>query len=308
MKRKLVVLITSVMVLGASAQDIRVDERLQNIDWSEDSTEITTINDIIKEQQEVSSRNSSVRHFEDVWSRKGYFNMAFCNTKLSPVDDIKTGLGDANVPSYKSSWGVSLQLGRSYRLHKKPIANTLQFYIDYTYIDFGVNHFKAEGGKYLYDSSNKYGVPGDRGKTDYYYYIPWNLEKYEANYSMSLGPSFTVAPFTYLSSQALHYMRLNFYYHIGYGVSFLYMLNDDDADQNQTNDSDFKNMSDNLKLCWGHGLTNSFGFSITWKSIGLGYEHTSRKLRYKSMNTKEFENATYKFDSSTNRFFIQVRM
>ena len=67
-------------------------------------------------------------------------------------------------------------------------------------------------------------------------------------------------------------------------------------------------MSDNLKLCWGHGLTNSFGLSLTWKFIGLGYEHQSRNIRYKSMNTKEFEKETYKFDSSVNRFFIQFRM
>ena len=300
MKRKIIVLITSVLALGASAQIVNGDERLQNIDWTEDSTEITTINDIINEQQDVSTRNSNVSHFEDVWSRRGYFNISFSNTTLDPVDKIPTGLNGGVVPKYKSSWGAAIQLGRSYRLHKKPIANTLQFNIDYTYIDLGVNHFKAEGDK-CYDSREK-------RKDNKYYYIPWNLEKYEANYSMSLGPSMTIAPFNYVNSLGLHYLRLNFYYHIGYGVSFLYMLNDKDADMNELQDTDYKNMSDNMKLCWGHGLTNSFGLSLTWKFIGLGYEHQSRNIRYKSMNTKEFENETYKFDSSVNRFFIQFRM
>lgn len=304
MKRKIIVLITSVLALGASAQIVNGDERLQNIDWTEDSTEITTINDIINEQQDVSTRNSNVSHFEDVWSRRGYFNISFSNTTLDPADKIETGINDINngiVPTYKSSWGAAIQLGRSYRLHKKPIANTLQFNIDYTYIDLGVSHFKAEGDE-CYDSHVK-------RNNDKYYYIPWNLEKYEANYSMSLGPSMTIAPFNYVNSLGLHYLRLNFYYHIGYGVSFLYMLNDKDADKNRLNqDTDYKNMSDNMKLCWGHGLTNSFGLSLTWKFIGLGYEHQSRNIRYKSMNTKEFEDETYKFDSSVNRFFIQFRM
>jgi hypothetical protein len=307
MKRKIIVLITSVLALGASAQIVNGDERLQNIDWTEDSTEITTINDIINEQQDVSTRNSNVSHFEDVWSRRGYFNISFSNTTLDPVDKIPTGLNGGVVPKYKSSWGAAIQLGRSYRLHKKPIANTLQFYIDYTYIDLGVNHFKAESA-ICYDSSKKYDVV-DGTKTNSYYYIPWNLEKYEANYSMTLGPSMTIAPFNYVNSLGLHYLRLNFYYHIGYGVSFLYMLNDTDADANPDKyGTDYKNMSDNMKLCWGHGLTNSFGLSLTWKFIGLGYEHQSRNIRYKSMNTKEFENETYKFDSSVNRFFIQFRM
>lgn len=307
MKRKILMLVASVLVLGASAQNVNGDERLQNIDWAEDSTEITTINDIINEQQDVSTRNSRVSHFEDVWARRGYFNMSFANTTLDPVNKIPTGLNNGVVPSFKSGWGVAIQLGRSYRLHKKPIANTLQFNIDYTYIDLGVNHFKAESD-ICYDSSKKYDVV-DGTKTNSYYYIPWNLEKYEANYSMTLGPSVTVAPFTHLNSPDLHYFRLNFYYHIGYGVSFLYMLNDKDADANTDKYStDYKNMSDNLKLCWGHGLTNSFGLSLTWKFIGLGYEHQSRNIRYKSMNTKEFEKETYKFDSSVNRFFIQFRM
>ena len=146
-------------------------------------------------------------------------------------------------------------------------------------------------------------------KTETYYYIPWNLEKYEANYSMSLGPSLTIAPFNYIKARGLHHMKFNAYYHIGYGVSFLYMKNKKEADLNQNVDNaDYKEMSDNLKLCWGHGLTSSFGFSMSWKVIGVGYEHRSATWTYKSMNTKEFEDDSNKFKSATNRVFIQFRM
>ena len=307
MRKKLFLLITTMSFTSAFAQNVNGDEQQQYIDWAEDSTEVTTISDIIKEQQEINSRNSSYRHFEEVWSRRGYFNIAFCNSTLDPDGQIPTGIDGGVVSKFKSDWGASIQLGRSYRLHKKAIANTLQFNIDYTYIDLGINHFKAEDGQYLYDSSNKKTVTSG-GKSETYYYLPWNLEKYEANYSMSLGPSVTIAPFNYVRAKELHHLKLNFYYHIGYGVSFLYMKNMKEADKNQTHDSDYKEMSDNLKLCWGHGLTNSFGFSLSWKVIGIGYEHRSATWKYKSMNTKEFEDDSNKFKSATNRFFIQFRM
>ncbi len=306
MKRQIITFMTVMSVMGALAQNVNGDER-QYIDWSEDSTEIVTVADIIKEQQEVTSRNSTVKHFEDVWSRRSYINLSYNNTRLEPDEQIPTGMGGI-VPSFKSDWGASIQLGRSYRLHKKPIANTLQFNIDYTYIDLCVNHFKAENGSFLYDSSNKIQQTNNNGRTDEYYHIPWNLEKYEANYSMALGPSLTIAPFNHTRARGLHYLKLNAYYHIGYGVSFMFMKNNEDVDQNQSSDSDHANMKDNLKLMWGHGLTNSFGISLSWKVIGVGYEHRSSTMKYKSMNTKDFEDATYKFNSSTNRVFIQFRM
>ena len=78
MRKKLFLLITTMSFTSAFAQNVNGDEQQQYIDWAEDSTEVTTISDIIKEQQEINSRNSSYRHFEEVWSRRGYFNIAFC--------------------------------------------------------------------------------------------------------------------------------------------------------------------------------------------------------------------------------------
>ena len=97
------------------------------------------------------------------------------------------------------------------------------------------------------------------------------------------------------------------------------MLNDEEADSNPyRNMGDdpaeiiaverFEKMKDNLKLDLGHGLITSFGFSVTWKFIGLGYEHRSGSLEYKSLSKNDFSNEKYKFKSSTNRVFIQFRM
>jgi hypothetical protein len=91
------------------------------------------------------------------------------------------------------------------------------------------------------------------------------------------------------------------------------MMNDSNADANQETSADFNKeryniMDNNLKLDLGHGLITSFGFSVNWKFIGVGYEHRSGALKYKSLSTKDFGSDTYEFKSSTNRIFIQFRM
>ena len=311
MKKKMIVSFVCLYALTSVAQTGGGDYRKENIFWAEDTTEVTTIDDIIRTQQEVTSRNSIVSHFEDVWSRQGYVNISFNSTSLSPDNTIETGvpsLNNGKVPEFKSNWGVSIQLGRDYRLHKKPISNILQFYIDYNYIDFSVNHFRAEGnGDRLYNSGKMFKEQAD--SKDSVFFLPWNLQKYEASFGMSLGPALTIAPFTYVKSKSLHYLHFNMYYRIGYHASILYMPNDKDADINQNSKSQgYEKMSDNVKLCWGHGMTHSFGFSASWKSIGIGYEHRSSKAKYKAVSSKDFGSQSYDFSSSNNRIFIQFRM
>lgn len=314
MKKKLIFSITCLIAICAYGQDVNEPNLPMTFNWQEDTTEVTTINDIIRMQQDVTNKKFAESHYRDVWSRKGYFNISYNSTTLTPDQSIPTGVGGNVVPEFKSDWGVSLNIGRSYALHKSPIANMLQFNFDFSYIDLNVNHFKHEGdGKNLYDSREV--LPGTTDK----FFTPWNLEKYDFNYGMSVGPSISIAPFTSTNVSGLHHIKLNAFFHVGYHVSLLYMLNDEEADSNPyRNMGDdpaeiiaverFEKMKDNLKLDLGHGLITSFGFSVTWKFIGLGYEHRSGSLEYKSLSKNDFGNEKYKFKSSTNRVFIQFRM
>lgn len=310
MKKKLIFSITCLIAISAYGQDVNEPNLPMTFNWQEDTTEVTTINDIIRMQQDVTNKKYAESHYRDVWSRKGYFNISYNSTTLTPDQSIPTGVGGGVVPEFKSDWGVSLNIGRSYALHKSPIANMLQFNFDFSYIDLNVNHFKHEGdGKNLYDSREV--LPGTTDK----FFTPWNLEKYDFNYGMSVGPSISIAPFTSTNVSGLHHIKLNAFFHVGYHVSLLYMLNDEEADINQGDDPTdpiaverYEKMKDNLKLDLGHGLITSFGFSVTWKFIGLGYEHRSGSLEYKSLSKNDFSNEKYKFKSSTNRVFIQFRM
>lgn len=294
------------------AQDVKEDTRLSNIDWKEDTAEIVTISNIIKEQEAVTSRSTQNRHFRKVWQYRSFVNFSYNNTKLTPKENIPTGLtaaqGATLVPEFKSDWGVTFQVGRTYRLHKKPIANTATFGFDFIGIDLSVNHFKAEGGAKLYNSDTLFTV-GTGTNRDSYYYTPWLLEKYEADYGMTMGPSLTLAPFNYIKkADGLHFLKFHLYYHIGYHASIVWMQNDDKLDINtEKSSTGFKTMENNLKMDWGHGLSHTFGINMSWKFIGIGYERRKQTFKYQSMSTGDFGDEKYKFDLTNNRVYLQIR-
>ena len=88
------------------------------------------------------------------------------------------------------------------------------------------------------------------------------------------------------------------------------MKNDEDADVNtdKTAYSKVEKVREGIKLDLGHGMTNAFGFSLTWKFIGVGFEHRSAGLKYQSLDKDTYGDEKYKFKSSTNRVFLQFRL
>lgn len=298
----------------AQAQDIN---SIPNLDLEEDSTGVASVSDIVKMQQEVLSNKQAGKHFQNVWKRRSFFNMSWTESKMK--------CDDKTIGDFKSDWGVTLQSGTNYRLHKKPIAKMINIALDYSWLNLNVNHIKAEDptsekgidGKYLYNSTDRNVVPGgESGKTDEYYVFPWNLEKYEANYGMTLGPSITIAPFVPLGVKQLDYLKIQAYYHIGYSASFLYTVNKKEFDQNQTLSEtgynrdaykDYNTMKNNLKLQWGHGMTSTFGFNIFWKRVGIGYERTTGTFKYKNFNTDDFGKFKTKFTNEYSRIYLTIR-
>ena len=313
MKRKQLTLAAVLFPILAFSQTITENAPTVVSEQGKDTAEFVSIADIIKEKEETSSRGKVIKHFDNVWGRRSYLNISYNKSTLSPKEDTRTGIGNALVGDIKSNIGVSLQYGKSFRLHKKPIANVLQFYLDYTGIDLSFNHYKiGNEGINVFNSAAKYEVREGRNGTtlNSYYYIPWNLEKYEGSYGMTLGPSITVAPFTHINNKnGLHFLKLNMYFHIGYQASILWMVGNDDADMNpDDNSADFKEISETLKMNWGHGLLTSFGLSLTWKAIGIGYEHRVAQNKWKPASTTEFGSDTYKFKTVTDRIYLSFRL
>ena len=92
MKKKLVFSITCLLAVSAYGQDVNEQNLPMTFNWQEDTTEVTTINDIIRMQQEVTNKKFTESHYRDVWSRKGYFNISYNSTTLTPDQSIPTGV------------------------------------------------------------------------------------------------------------------------------------------------------------------------------------------------------------------------
>lgn len=298
------------MVLAVSAQEPQAVAIV--LDAAEDTTHVTTIADIIEVQEMVNSRQSSDSHFTKVWSRTSFFNIGYnTSATLQPnqKEPVCAGLYESSpVEKYASSWGADITLGHNYRLHKKPIANIVQFNLDWTFININANHYDNDGGVKLYDSSLMWETTADNGTAVFYQYLPWNVEKYDVSYSMAIGPSVTLAPFTYVNVPALHFLKFNIYYHIGYGVSLLVFNADKKYDANPSVDSNiYATDESNFVMAWGHGLTSTFGLSMSWKSIGLGWETVTAKSGYQPLLKDTYGSEAYKFKTANSRIYLQIR-
>lgn len=313
MKKKLLSFAFVLLPILALPQVVEDSAPTAILEQEKDSTKFKSIADIVRDKEEETSYFFEQRHNDQLWSRNNYFNISYNASTLIPKEDVISGLGLGNsVQIAKSNFGISLESGKSYPLHKKkPIYNMLEFYIDFTSIDLSFNHYQMGGdGKYIYNSTQKWTKTDKNGNLSSYYYIPWDLEKYEGSFGMSVGPSFSVLPFRYIKDKnGLHFLKFNMYFHVGYQASILYMVGDDTTDMNTDKASeDFKMMSENLKMNWGHGLLTSFGLSLTWKGIGIGYEHRVAHNKYQPITTGDFGSSSYKFKTSTDRFYISFRM
>lgn len=272
------------------------------LDADEDTSQVTTVDDIIAMQQKVSISSGTEKHYDDVWARRKYRNIGYNSTKLESSDKVDIGSAadmQGLMLNFKSDWGVNIELGTNYRLHK-PISNMVSINFDYTWFDLNINHFKAESFPAAYDVEDR--TPSDD------HYVPWTLEKYEADYGMMIGPSVTVAPLVNTSSQAAHFLKLQAYFHLGFRVSGFYIPKDDKRyDTKISEDMDEDDIGEIFKGGWGTGFYTKFGFNVSWKFIGLGYEYSSGGIKYKPFSSDTFGKKKEKFDLSSSRFFIQFR-
>lgn len=306
-----VFLATSVVDLFAqgtatSPNDLVFDEK-------EDTSEIVTLKDIITRQSLVRQGQQNASHIKSVWGRQVHFNVSMNNATLETNNQINSE-GIANQ-TYKSDWGVGIQWGETFKLHKKPITGMIMFGIDFDWMDLNVNHFKADSEDYKYNSAEPYRT--DVSTNDPIFYYPWGLEKYEVNYGMSIGPSISVAPFQKVGKKWLDYFKINMYYHIGYAASLIYSDKFKDLDMNfnpNPTDPDYENlfylksrMEGPIRAQWGSSMFTEFGVELSWKFIGIGYSAYSSTVKYKPIDTDNFDNGKTEFKNKNNRIYLTFK-
>lgn len=119
--------------------------------------------------------NSSLSYADTENLRKKYFHLSYSSTKLIPD-------GTGSDWGYRSKYGVSLTFGKSYYLHKNPIARMLYIGIDATWIDLTYTYYKYNMGD-LFG-----GMDFGMDEEDMY------IKDYQAEIAMQVGPSIHVYP------------------------------------------------------------------------------------------------------------------
>lgn len=104
--------------------------------------------------------------------RKKYINLSFSNIEMK----------QDGSPSLKSNYGGAFTVGRTYFVHKKPIAGMIRFGIDATWFDINYANYKIE---YRYR---------DQGESESEF-----SSFHQAEIGMQIGPSITVNPISKLN-------------------------------------------------------------------------------------------------------------
>lgn len=254
--------------------------------------------DIIKKKTKDRNANENVANLLNIWGKTKYLNISLNNTTLSS-DELPSCNGPISN-KFKRDLGLGLQMGKTFNFNKQPIGSVLFLGLDYTWLDFNYNSYKATvwNPSETPTSDIDQTLPAD----DFVVYdnngcyMPWHNKKMTFDYGMSLGPSITLYPFTTLGNSASSKIRLNLFFHIGYGIG-LSMIKDVVGRKNTSS----------TEKAFGHGLFTSFGGSLTWDFVGIGFDvRNDSNLKYKHINN-DFNNGTIKFKQKTTRIYLQFR-
>ena len=138
--KKLVLLIFTVCMGGgiaASAQEVS-QQKLDSLNQA-----LSDISARVKETEAAESNRA-------IWKdRSKYFNLNYVNQKLSPDIDGWDKLGGGEL---KSDFGAAIVWGKTYYLHKKPLAGMIKFGIDWSWMDLNYAQYKLE--TYDYDTDD----------------------------------------------------------------------------------------------------------------------------------------------------------
>ena len=207
--------------------------------------------------------------------RKKYLNIGFVNQKFKPADDYYFDTDQA----LKSNFGASLTVGRTYFLHKKPIARMIRFGIDATWFDLNYANYKLQY-KYVGDYGGGY-------YDDYYGDEEESYSYHQAEIAMHAGPSVTVNPID----------KLNVHAYFRYAPSFSILYAD--------------------SFFGGYASYFVTGAAVSYNWIGLGVEARFGKPKLKEFGAGEDEGdydydysypTSFKAKFSGVRFYVTFRL
>lgn len=170
--------------IAASAQEVS-QQKLDSLNQA-----LSDMSARVKETEAAESNRA-------IWKdRSKYFNLNYVNQKLSPDIDGWDKLGGGEL---KSDFGAAIVWGKTYYLHKKPLAGMIKFGIDWSWMDLNYAQYKLE--TYDYDTDELY-----------------SEKAHQLEYGMQIGPSVTINP--------VHHLKVSAYFRVTPSYSMMY-LNDE---------------------------------------------------------------------------------
>lgn len=216
-------------------------------------------------------------------TRKRFFNISYNYEKIKlsdgsfgfgDISDEIGGIANDKNDGIKNKWGVSMTRGRSYMLHKKPIARLISIGLDASFFDLSYSKYKAAPGLLgatLKDSEETDGTDTiDETLLD-------EVDLHKMEYSFQVGPSITITPGKKLTVAA--YFR--------YAPTFSCMYVDGS---------------------FGGNYASMFvtGASVTYNKFGVGIEARMGSCKYKNFSG-DLDFSNNKIKTSGFRAFIQFR-
>lgn len=161
--------------------------------WAQETSDEATAQRLDSLQQVVNQLTSNVTTLEKenqsraIWKdRSKYFNIGYVNQTLTD---------QGNGREFKSDFGVSLSSGKTYYLHKKPIAGMIKFGLDWTWLD--INYAKSTWEEIDPETREVY-----------------SSAMHQAEIGMQFGASVTINP--------VHHLKVSGYFRVTPSFSGIY--------------------------------------------------------------------------------------
>lgn len=254
-----------------------------NTSAGDDTTSVMTLEQIIAQESKSKQEKEYAENLYNTWSKNTFLNLIYNTSHKMKSDEFPSTIGVFSN-EFKCKWGVGLEWGHTFNFHRRPVGSVLFFGLDYTWMDLNFNMFEEDPVPAKYTSGLDV------------HNLPWHNKKMTIGYGMSVGPSLTFYPFTSIQNSNANRLRLQLYFHVGYGVQAAIV-------KEAIVDGSDKNNGYGI----GHGLYTSFGANMSWDFVGVGFEvRNDNNIKYK-VTDKSYDTGTMKMKEETGRLYLQFR-
>lgn len=275
LKRVVLSLFTAFCVSTAMAQTDSASIALQN--------ELDSLQNTVATLQQKEDDRSKNEYNDAVWKRNKYFGIGFSTQKMTDAEDVDN-------MEHKSEVGFALDWGKTFYLHKKPIANLMKVGIDWSFINLSFAKYKSgtgSNGSSISDDDDDYDTDDDLGV-------------YSLAAGMSVGPSVTFAPF-YNTGKGLQHILAQTYFHVTPSYTGIIL-----SEKGKT------------EIKSGYTTYFNWGLNVSYKMISVGYEYRWGKSKINdftlymdedngSESLVQNNDDKHKIKFGTSSFYIRLR-